>query len=62
MQDLQKFKNKILANIDTVAIDFEVGYCYKMAIQDGWDTEGYWVGCYNFLKGVAHYKGIVCLR
>ena len=57
---LSDFKKRILNNIDSVDISFEVGYCYKNAITDCFEKDSYWVQCYYFLKGLAHYKGVDC--
>jgi|GEM_PF-3558341 len=58
--DVENFKQRILSNIDEVEIDFEVGYCYKRLFEDKLNGNDYWHQCYYFLKGLAHYYGIVC--
>ena len=61
MIKVEKFKSKILSNINDVDIDFEVGYCYKKRIETKF-KENYWNECYFFLKGLAKQNNILCLR
>lgn len=58
----ENFKKIILANIDHVEIDFEVGYCYKRLFEDELNGNNYWHQCYFFLKGVAVYYNVKCWR
>ena len=61
-ENVESFKQKILKNIDTVNIDFKVGYCYKRRFEDEINGDTYWHQCYYFLKGLAHYHGIKTYR
>jgi hypothetical protein len=58
--EIEAFKSRILASIDSVDVDFEAGYCYKKMMESPGDA--YWSECYCFLKGLAHYMGIACYR
>ena len=60
MKAFEEFKTRILANLNKVNIDFEVGHCTKHLYFD--DEDNYWHNCYCFLKGIAHYLGIETLR
>ena len=60
--DFEKFKARILRDIDKIDVAFEVGYCYKHLGEDYINLFCYWHNCYYFLKGLAHYQNINCWR
>lgn len=46
-----KFKNKILANMDNVDIDFEISYCKKKIVESG-GVDEYFEKCLSILNGI----------
>jgi len=56
--EVDSFKNRILANINKVNLEFEIGYCIKERNQSWGDPElyTYFEMCICFLKGQYHYK------
>jgi hypothetical protein len=61
-QAFESFKKRILSNINSVDIDFEIGYCYKQALVDMFESDSYWTKCYRFLKNIAAQKNIKTYR
>ena len=56
------FVKTMLKNIDSIDLDFEVGYCYKRAMEDEFKDNSYWVWCYRFLKDLAKERGVKTYR
>ncbi len=57
--DFQKFKARILANLDNpgLSLDFERGYAQKNLFMDTIEPIGtYWKDCYTFLNELAKSK------
>ena len=58
MKHFKNYKKRILSKATNEDIVNEVGYCYKRALIDQFDSESYWTKCYNFLKDLAKEKGL----
>jgi hypothetical protein len=58
MKTFENYKTRIIEKAPNDVILNEIGYCYKRACTDMFDFESYWVKCYYFLKGLAHYRNI----
>ena len=61
MNKSEAFKQRILKKLDSVDIDFQIGYVYKRMIETEF-KDIYWLNCYSFLKGLAHYMNIKTYR
>lgn len=59
MKALENYKNRIISKASDEDILNEIGYCYKASCSYGFEDDNYWTKCYYFLKGLAHYRGIV---
>ncbi len=58
INSFENYKKRILEKADDSDILNEIGYVFKRAITDDFDFDSYWVKCYYFLKGLAHYRNL----
>jgi len=58
MSAFEDFKKRILEkDLSDDSIQFEISICKKKLDESLWLDE-YWLNCYYFLKGLAHYRNI----
>lgn len=58
MSAFEDFKKRTLEkDLSDDVIQFEISFCEKKLNESHWQDK-YWLNCYYFLKGLAHYRNI----